>query len=144
MTRRAALPGVAPFEPASPYGIDDEYTKPISVEDLFPLVLKTQTGEFSDEPTKRGPVTPPTREHDPTLCDCLVIEPAMPSDGDIPFGLPESVMGWSASWVKVGHELDGQGEDDGVPKAAEDYNTGPLGFTVIGPLLSPRRPATKP
>ena len=62
------------------------------------------------------------RDHDPSLCDCLVLE----------------VVGleWDTAWVV----------DD--PDAPDDLfdtpDTEPLGFTVIGPLLQPKAPARLP
>lgn len=68
------------------------------------------------------------RAHDPALLDCLVLELA-----------GERV---TSAFV---HEPE---LDDGdemvpppIPQFTDEHDTGPLGFTVIGPLLSPRRPA---
>ncbi len=71
------------------------------------------------------------REHEASLCDCLVLE-VVGADG-------------VSAWVDVGEELD---DDlvDMVPPALDagcfaEHDTGPLGFTVIGPLLPAKRPA---
>lgn len=71
------------------------------------------------------------RPHDPALCDCLLLEVVS--------------LEWDTAWVNVGDELD---DDlvDVVPPALDtgafaDHDTGPLGFTVVGPLLPAKRPA---
>ncbi|HKQ65977.1 MAG TPA: hypothetical protein VJZ73_13265 [Methylomirabilota bacterium] len=68
------------------------------------------------------------RDHDPALCDCLVLE----------------LVGDHATSAFV-HEPVYDDDDEMVPppipEFTDEHDTGPLGFTVVGPLLSPRKPA---
>jgi hypothetical protein len=67
-----------------------------------------------------------SRPHDPALCDHMVIE----------------VADWS--WWVTPLASDDPGLECAIPEALEcEPDTGPLGFTVIGPAQDPRPPAKR-
>lgn len=72
------------------------------------------------------------REHDPNRCDCLMLETVLGTSQE------------TSAWVHPSYMDDG--DDDGeivpppLPTFAGDHDTDPLGFTVVGPLMAPRKP----
>lgn len=65
------------------------------------------------------------RDHDPSKCDCLVL--AVDGAGEV-----------TEATVKPAHMIV-------FPRARssfdDDGDTGPMGFTIVGPFIEPREPA---
>lgn len=74
------------------------------------------------------------KEHDPSLCDYLLVEEVVTRGG----------LRVSAIFLAPEHPDDEQGDRIGVPESLDcEPDTGPLGFTMVGPLMEPRPPATR-
>lgn len=75
-----------------------------------------------------------SRPHDSTLCGYLVLEVST---------APGSPVATSSAWVASTAAEGDAGELVPAPLTLfpDEGDTGPLGFTIVGPLMSPRRPS---